>query len=58
MVGERIYCFIYAHGLSVLKTNSSFLLFDIFSVTTKKSPNVYKSCPKIISLEKLLTLTL
>ena len=24
-----------------------------FSVTSKKSPNVYKSCPKMISLEKL-----
>ena len=27
------------------------------SVTRKKSPNVYKSCPKIISLEKLNILT-
>ena len=27
------------------------------SVTSKKSPNVYKSCPKIISLEKLKILT-
>ena len=28
------------------------------SVTSKKSPNVYKSCPKMISLEKLKILTL
>ena len=27
------------------------------SVTSKKSPNVYKCCPKIISLEKLKKLT-
>ena len=27
------------------------------SVTIKKSPNVYKSCPKMISLEKLKILT-
>ena len=27
------------------------------SVTSKKSPNVYKGCPKIISLEKLKILT-
>ena len=27
------------------------------SVTRKKSPNVYKSCPKMISLEKLKILT-
>ena len=27
------------------------------SVTRKKSPNVYKSCPKIISLEKRIILT-
>ena len=26
-------------------------------VTSKKSPNVYKSCPKMISLEKLKILT-
>ena len=28
-----------------------------YSVTRKKSPNVYKSYPKMISLEKLLLLT-
>ena len=28
-------------------------IHDSSSVTRKKSPNVYKSCPKIISLEKL-----
>ena len=28
------------------------LLQSEFSVTRKKSPNVYKSCPKMISLEK------
>ena len=27
------------------------------SVTSKKSPNVYQSCPKMISLEKLTILT-
>ena len=27
------------------------------SVTSKKSPNVYKSCPKMISLQKLKILT-
>ena len=27
------------------------------SVTSKKSPNVYKSCPKLISLERLKILT-
>ena len=27
------------------------------SVTNKKSPNVYKSCPKMISLQKLNILT-
>ena len=27
------------------------------SVTSKKSTNVYKSCPKIISLEKFMILT-
>ena len=27
------------------------------SVTRKKLPNVYKSCPKMISQEKLMTLT-
>ena len=26
-------------------------------MTRKKSPNVYKSCPKIISIEKLMILT-
>ena len=25
----------------------------LYSVTSKKSPNVYKSCPKLISIEKL-----
>ena len=29
----------------------------MFNVTSKKSPNVYKSRPKIISLEKLKILT-
>ena len=30
---------------------------DTISVTSKKLPNVYKSCPKMISLEKLKILT-
>jgi len=29
----------------------------VLSVTSKNSPNVYKSCPKMISLEKLKILT-
>ena len=29
----------------------------LVSVTSKKSPNVYKSCPKMISLETLKILT-
>ena len=29
----------------------------VVSVTSKKSPNVFKSCPKMISLEKLKILT-
>ena len=41
-----------------LKQYISFvLLYDLLmlltSVTRKKSPNVYKSCPKMISLEKM-----
>jgi len=32
-------------------------MWHIRSVTSKKSPNVYKSCPKMISLEKLKTLS-
>ena len=32
--------------------------YDTISVTNKMSPNVYKSCPKMISLEKLMILTL
>ena len=31
--------------------------FTAGSVTSKKSPHVYKSCPKLISLEKLKILT-
>ena len=30
---------------------------NVISVTRRKSPNVYKSCPKMISLEKLYVLT-
>ena len=33
------------------------LVIVVDSVTRKKSPNVYKSCPKMISLEKLEILT-
>ena len=32
-------------------------MFIAFSVTRKKSPNVYKCCPKMISLEKGKILT-
>ena len=38
-------------------TKNSFELTHGLSVISKKSPNVYKSCPKIISLEKLKILT-
>ena len=31
--------------------------WDTSSVFSKKSPNVYKSCPKMISLVKLIILT-
>ena len=32
-------------------------MLQIISVTSKKLPNVYKSCPKMILLEKLTILT-
>ena len=32
-------------------------MWDPSNVTRKKSPNVYKNCPKMISLEKLQILT-
>ena len=32
-------------------------MFNVTSVTRRKSPNVYKSCPKMISLEKWKILT-
>ena len=34
-----------------------FTLYIGSSVTSKESPNVYKSCPKMISLDKLKILT-
>ena len=43
-MGNRLV--IHSHSLSLTLT---------FSVTSKKSPNVYKSCPKMISLEIILT---
>ena len=33
------------------------ILGETESVTSKKSPNVYKSCPKMISIEKLKIMT-
>ena len=36
---------------------AKYLPCDRTSVISKKSPNVYKSCPKMISLEKLKILT-
>ena len=33
------------------------MLTVVVSVTSKKLPNVYKSCPKLFSLEKLKILT-
>ena len=35
----------------------SIIMCNVFSVTRKKSPNVYKSCPKMFSLEKWKVLT-
>ena len=35
----------------------SFFMWAAARVTSKKSPNVYKSCPKMISPEKLKILT-
>ena len=32
-------------------------MYFIISVTIQKSPNIYKSCPKLIPLEKLKILT-
>ena len=32
-------------------------LLKVISVTRKKSPNVYKSCPRMISQEKIKILT-
>ena len=43
---------------SVPEYHMMYLCHLLFSVTSKKSPNVYKSCPKMISLEKLEILTL
>ena len=40
-----------------LKYEIPWLIRHQTSVTSKKSPNVYKSCPKMISLEKLKILT-
>ena len=42
--------------VSTFSTDNMFLRF-LSSVTSKKLPNVYKSCPKMISLEKLKILT-
>ena len=33
--------------------NSNYVMYVINSVTSKKSPNVIKSLPKMISIEKL-----
>ena len=37
--------------------SSRWTTYNMVSVTSQKSPNVFKSCPKIISLEKLKILT-
>ena len=42
-IGTLLHLFWYLSGTGV-----------VCSVTRKKSPNVYKSCPKIISLEKMI----
>ena len=38
-------------------SKDSIKLFTTSSVTSKKSPNIYNSCPKMISLVKLKILT-
>ena len=53
---------IYGIEIYIAKTFSSKAIFftfiyTIYSVTSKKSPNVYKSCPKMISLVKLKIFT-
>ena len=53
------------NGLNRGRTRQDFTTFiqnmedklALSSVTSKKSPNVHKSCPKMISLEKLKILT-
>ena len=45
--GDQPYCGPSIHGAMIVP----------YSVTRKKSPNVYKSCLKMISLEKLKILT-
>ena len=44
-------------GISFLSGSCASRLVLMDSVTRKKSPNVYESCPKMISLEKLKILT-
>ena len=44
-------------GSNPSNTKSEVVCRVVASVTRRKSPNVYKSCPKIISLEKLKILT-
>ena len=36
----------------VISKQINFIALLLTSVTRKKSPNVYKSCPKMVSLEK------
>ena len=43
--------------LFVVAQRKDSILAKYTSVTNKKSPNVYKSCPKMISLEKWKILT-
>ena len=43
--------------LKRLETSCTVILLPRYSVTSKKLPNVYKSCPKMILLEKLKILT-
>ena len=46
-----------AHSSSDLNESTDIKKFVVISVTSKESPNVCKSCPKMISLEKLKILT-
>ena len=51
LVGLNLGIFYFLDGTNECKKE------DVSSVISKRSPNIYKSCPKIISLVKLKILT-